>query len=139
MDESQIAALARFTHALLNHTSNLLVITSGVKDTLLNYLNKGVIPQAAWDRVAKEELQLTRISVNEARQLLIARLDTFFSPFEVLPEMATQRKADPLFPLSQPWFTQRVGELLEFRPREVICWAKVRWREEKEILEEMGG
>jgi len=139
MEESQLDALIRFIHALLDHTPNLLVVTSGVKNTLLKYLDRGVISQAAWDRIAAEELQLSRITAEEAKQLLTARLESFFGPFLTLPEVATKLKTDPLFPLSEPWFTQKIENLPRFRPREVISWAKVRWREEKESLEKKGG
>jgi hypothetical protein len=56
MEESQIHALTRFTHTLLDHTPNLLVVTSGVKETLLNFLNNKVITQAAWDRIAEDSI-----------------------------------------------------------------------------------
>ena len=50
VESDKIKPLARFLHALLDHASNLLVITSGVKQTLLDYKQEQIIPEAAWDR-----------------------------------------------------------------------------------------
>ncbi len=139
MDPPQITALSRFLHTLLDHTPNLLVVTAGLRTDLELYRREGVISPAAWDRLAQEEIAMRRINQEAAQQLLRARLDEFLAPFTALPELSRQRHNDPLFPLGRPWFAEQTRDQLTFRPRDVINWAKARWQEEQDKLEELGG
>ena len=81
LDPDKLKSLTQFLHALIDHASNLLVITSGVKQTLLAYHDDGVISEAAWDRIAQYKVELNRISPSDSRRVLEARLERFHEPF----------------------------------------------------------
>ena len=81
LDPDKLKPLCRFLHAVLDHTANLLVITSGVKQTLLRYREDDIIPEAAWDRIAQYKVELNRVHKGEARKILEARLQRFHDRF----------------------------------------------------------
>src|SRR5262249_21285637 len=56
LDEEQAAALARFLEALIDSSPNLLVVTAGVKDTLIGWHDTRIIQASAWDRLAQENI-----------------------------------------------------------------------------------
>ena len=62
LDHDKLKALARFLHALLDHASNMLVIVSGVKQTLLGFREDDIISEAAWDRIAQYKVDLPRVT-----------------------------------------------------------------------------
>src|SRR5262249_15080893 len=103
LDPEKLKPLARFLHALLDHASNLLVITSGVRQTLLEYCEQGVIPEAAWDRIAQYKVELRRVQRQEARRVLEARLERFHEPFIEVSEVHRRLQEDTLFPLGRAW------------------------------------
>ena len=51
----EIAALSRFCHALLDHATNLLVVTSGVPKEILDYKEQGSISSSSWERIARKK------------------------------------------------------------------------------------
>ena len=140
LTRGQLAALTQFLHPLIDHARNLLVVFSGVQQKILDYVREGVILRAAWERIAQDErgIQLNRIDGRQARQLLEARLERFLDPFIALPAVRQRVQEDILFPLGQAWFEERIGGLLEFRPRDVINWARDRWRQQQRRLLELG-
>lgn len=138
LNDEQVSALAAFLHLLIDHTPNLLAIVSGVKQSMVRFSEEGVIPEAAWDRIAHHRVELARISPAEARELLTARIEHFMRPFRQVPELAELRRRDPLFPLDEAWLTRRLGEQRELRPRDVILWARDRWEEQQDHLDQEG-
>lgn len=133
--ESQMHALARFTHGLIDHAHNLLVVTSGVQRDLLEYKQE-VIRSSSWDRIAQHQIGLTRIDPQMARKLLVARLKPFLrlDPTQESPLWLSEQ----LFPLGSGWFHRRVSNLVEVRPRDIIAWARVRWSDSRDAINERG-
>jgi hypothetical protein len=134
LDQDKIAALCRFLHALLDSAGNLLVVTSGVQQTLLRFQEDKVIQTSSWHRIAQEEIALGRISREDARRILEARLGKFMEPFQDLDEVAGRRASDPLFPLGTQWFDRRLHDLFDVHPRQVLSLASDRWSEQQRLL-----
>jgi hypothetical protein len=128
LDPEQVGALTRFLEALLDSAANLLVVTAGVKATLLDFRQAKVIQDSAWDRVAQVELSLQRITPAEARQLVRVRLDPFFQALADMPALQERREREPLFPLGEDWAEEFLGNKIEVRPRDVLSWAREGWR-----------
>ncbi len=139
LDEAQVRALTRFLHDLLDSSGNLLVVTTGVRQTVLGYLQRGVITETSWDRVGQFEVALGRLRREQGWELLRARLGPFLEPFRGLPEVEQKVRVDGLFPLGSAWFEGRLGDLIDFRPRDLIGWACERWGRLQEGLEATAG
>jgi hypothetical protein len=133
LDVDLVSALTAFLHALLDHADHMVVICSGVTTTM-DRLREEAISEAAWDRVAQYKVELQEVTADEARMLVERRLADLLDP---LPALDTRRAADPLFPLGQPWFKGRFGGL-QFRPRDVITWARDAWELAQVELEDGG-
>jgi hypothetical protein len=117
----------------------LLVITSGVKQTLLKYYEEQIIPEAAWDRIAQYRVELPRVRGHEARKILEARLERFHEPFHNIAEVHRHLLEDTLFPLGLGWLEAQLGDGLEFRPRHVLIWARDEWEAQQAELARLGG
>jgi hypothetical protein len=128
LDEEQVRSLSRFLHDLLDSAGNLLVVTTGVRQTLLSYQQQGVITETSWDRIGQFTVLLGRIGNAEGRALLAARLQRFLEPVNGLSEIVARRTEDSLFPLGSAWYEQRVEHLPDFRPRDLLTWAGERWQ-----------
>lgn len=139
LDDVQVRSLARFLHALLDHARNLLVVTSGVKESILEFKDTGVIPEASWDRLASRKIDLYRVPIESARQILCARLQPIQQRFQQVPELKKLLDAHELFPLSSKQFEHTFGESVEIRPRDVINWAREQWDHERAELQRKGG
>ena len=139
IDPDKLKTLSRFLHALLDHASNLLVIVAGVKQTMLSYQEDGVIKEAAWDRIAQYKVELKRISPSDARMILEARLERFHEPFLEVEAVRRHVHKDTLFPLGRPWMEGVLGDAIEFRPRDVLSWARDAWESEQAKLSRLGG
>jgi hypothetical protein len=137
MGGERVAALWQFLHGLLDVTGNVLVISSGVHETMLKFLTTRVVQTSSWDRLGQHELALSRINGDSARRVLQERLDKSLDPFLDVKEVADARRSDPLFPLGTRWFNKRIGEGLEFRPRDWISWAEQRWTSQQERIEQL--
>ena len=138
LDPEKLKPLARFLHALLDHAANLLIITSGVKQTLLSYRAEGVIPEAAWDRIAQYKVDLKRVSRGDSRKILEARLERFHEPFLEVEAVRRHLHEDTLFPLGRAWLEGQLGDGVEFRPRDVLTWARDAWEERQAEVIRMG-
>ena len=138
LDEAEIKALARFCHALLDQAPNLLLVTSGVQRELLDYVERTIIPTAAWERMNQETCQLSLIKSAQARQLLEVRLEPFFESFVSLPDIKARLAEDSIFPVGQRWLDAEFGDAVELKPRHVIAWARKRWQEQIERLRQIG-
>jgi hypothetical protein len=139
LDPDKLKPLARFLHALLDHAANLLLITSGVKQTLLEYRQDGTIPEAAWDRIAQYNVDLLRVPKPDARKILEARLERFHEPYLEVDEVRLRLHEDTLFPLGREWLEARIGDGVEFRPRDVLTWARDAWEERQAEVARVGG
>jgi hypothetical protein len=135
LDEEQVKALSRFLHDLLDSAGNLLVVTTGVKQTLLRFLQEGVITETSWDRIGQFEVALGRLRREQGWELLRARLLRFLQPFRGLKEIEERLREDPLFPLGGAWFDARLHDLVDFRPRDLLGWAYDRWRQLQDDLD----
>lgn len=138
LSDEQVQALSRFSHALIDHASNLLLVTSGVQQDLFEFHQEGIIREASWDRIAQYVIRLQRINATESRQLLETRLEGFFENFITLPPLKRHVTSDALFPLGHDWFEQRTEDSPEFRPRDIITWARGRWAEQRASIDVLG-
>lgn len=126
LEETQAAALSRFLHALLDAAPGLLLVTSGVRATLLKWKAAGVFTESTWNRIAQHEIELQRIDSRQAREIVRRRLEEFRAPFlNVVQEAAAD---DGMFPLGEAWAVQTLDEQLDLRPRDVLGWASQGWR-----------
>ena len=138
LGREQLKALCRCLHALIDHAVNLLVVVSGVKTSLLE-LREEVIPEAAWDRIADHKVEPKRIGPDEARRILEARLERFHDSFIGLGPVKDRLRDDTLFPLGREWLAARLGDGLEFRPREILMMARDAWEDQQASLARLGG
>jgi hypothetical protein len=141
LEAEQVTSLTQFLHPLIDHGRNLLVIMSGVQSKLLQFVKDGVILRAAWERIAQDErgIRLGRIPIEQARQILKARLDDFRAALAEIPTARAPFQEDDLFPLGSGWFESRTAELLDCRPRDIIHWARDRWRDQQRRIRDLGG
>jgi hypothetical protein len=139
LETDQIAALSRFLHALLDSAPNLFVVTTGVKATLLEFRETGVVRESAWDRLTQFEVTLQRITAPEGSRIVQARLDRFLAPFRDLDRIKILIQNDPHFPLGAGWFQEFLAGKPDIRPRDVITRAREGWRREQEKLRQAGG
>ncbi|MGK3998781.1 ATP-binding protein [Sorangium sp. So ce1024] len=139
LDPDAVRALMSYAHALLDRAKHLVVIVSGVKQSMLSLRTGEVIPAAAWDRIAERILELHMISPEEARAILEGRLDAALSGFHEIEEVIAARRRDRLFPLGSGWLEQRLDGVQELRPRDAILWARDRWEAQQDRLAAVGG
>ncbi len=139
LDNDQFAALSRFLEALLDSAPNLLVVTAGVRASLERWREHGVVQHSAWDRLAQFDLALQRLNVEQAAQLIRARLDPLLAPFANLEAVQRRRREDALFPLGNNWFRRQFHDRKDLRPRDVINWAREGWRAQQDELRRLGG
>jgi hypothetical protein len=139
LEEGQVKALSRFLHDLLDSAGNLLIVTTGVRQTLLTFLQRGVITETSWDRLGQFEIVLGRLRREQGRALMQARLQRFLAPYAGLEGVAERLQTDALFPLGTPWFEARVRDLPDFRPRDLIGWACEQWQRQQEELTAVAG
>lgn len=139
LEPGQAGALARFLHALLDSASNLFVVTSGVRATLMRWKDEGVIQQSTWDRLGQYEVELQRVGVSEARQIVQAYLQPLQERFLSLEPVKNLIQTDYLFPLGERWAREFLADKIDVRPRDVITWAREGWQREQQALEARGG
>ncbi|MBL8796006.1 MAG: hypothetical protein JNM56_19045, partial [Planctomycetia bacterium] len=132
LEPQQAGALARFLHALLDSSVNLLVVTSGLRQSLTDWLAAGVIQESTWHRLAQHEIQVQRIAPTEAARIVQDRLHAWQTPFMHLPPLRGLVQRDLLFPLGQTWEREFLDGKIEVRPRDVINWAREGWRREQD-------
>jgi hypothetical protein len=134
LETDQVSALARFLHDLIDSAGNLLVITSSVENTLQQLRARGIIPEPSWHRLAQFAVRLRFITPEQGRAILEERLRRFLEPFHDLPAVRNRLLQDPLFPLGAGWFADRLRDVTELRPRQIIDWARERWESRQEAL-----
>lgn len=139
LEPAQFRALARFLHALLDASTNLVVITAGVRETLLRWSDEKVIQTSSWDRLAQYPLELQRLSPAQSLPLLTVRLQPFLGPFAQVEEVRQRAQQDPYFPLGQAWVQDQLDSRIDFRPRDVLNGARLGWEQQQQLLAEKGG
>jgi hypothetical protein len=138
LDCDQVTALTAFLQALLDSGHNLCAIVSGVKDTMNKFRREGVISQACWDRLAQYKVELVKIGADEGRCIIEERVKRFMHPFRLLEQLKPLRERDGLFPLDRSWLDDCLKDVIEVRPRDIITWARDRWEEEQNRLNDLG-
>jgi hypothetical protein len=139
LDSDKLGPLSRFLHAILDRTRNLLIITSGVKESLLKSREEDVISEAQWDRIAEYKIELARVRTSDARKILEARLERFHEKFLGLETVRRHVHQDTLFPLGQDWLNSRFKDALEVRPRDILTWARDAWADQQSALTRLDG
>ncbi len=134
VERDHVLPLCQFLHALLDHAKNLLVIVSGVKQTLLGFREEAVISEASWDRLAQFKVEVKRVRAEDARHILEARLERFHEPFMGVNLVRERVMEDTLFPLGRSWFEKKVGDGIDFRPRDILTWARDAWMDHQMSL-----
>ena len=120
LDIDQAAALARFLAALLDCSTNLLVVVSGIQATLLQWRAHKVIQDSAWDRLAQFEIALQRICVTDGCSIVADRLQRFLKPDTQLEAVHQRLQEDYLFPLGKAWADEFLDNKVEVRPRDML-------------------
>lgn len=139
LEPEQFRALTRFLHALLDAAGNLVVVTAGVRDTLMQWTEAKVVQTSSWDRIAQHEIFLQRLSSLQARSLIAVRLEAFHKPFAQIEEIQKQVRGDSFFPLGEDWVRASLEGKTEYRPRDVLNQARWGWERQQEILADKGG
>jgi hypothetical protein len=139
LDADQAAALSRFLEAVIDSAPNLLVVTAGVQATLLRWREMKVFQDSAWDRLAQLEVPLHRLTPQEGRRIVAARLEKAVTPFVELEPVRLRLAEDDLFPLGRPWAEVFFRDKIHLRPRDAINGAREGWRREQESLRKLGG
>ena len=139
LDDEQAAALARFLEALIDSAPNLLVVMAGIQSSMLRWRELRVFQDSAWDRLAQFEIALHRLTPQESRRIIAARLEKITAPFVELPPVRQRRQEDDLFPLGQAWAEEFFRDRIDLRPREAIKGAFDGWQREQETLKIRGG
>ncbi len=135
----RVANLAAFGLKLLDQRQGLLLVTSGIKETVLAMRKDGVITEAQWDMMARVRIDLNLVSAPEARHILVERLRPIRSRAKSLSDIRAMLEGHALFPLGEKEFEERFGQSPEFRPRSVVAWADQNWQMEQQRLRELGG
>lgn len=131
----QIADVSRLLHDLNDRLRNALLVLSEVQSELMKLTDAAVIPQATWDRLSANKVEVQRVPVAQGRRILEARLEQFLTPFEGEAEVKRHAFADRLFPLGEAWFADRFKNLTDIRPRRMIDAARERWEELQKSLD----
>jgi hypothetical protein len=139
LDDDQAAALARFLEALIDSAPNLLVVTAGIQASLLRWREMKVIQDSAWDRLAQFEVHLLRLTPEESRRIVAARLKKVVQPFSQLEPVRQRSDEDALFPLGRTWADEFFRNKIHLRPREVLNSAREGWGRQQQALRKLGG
>ena len=132
LTEEQVQSWSATTHALLDICPGLLVVTSGVDDTFIEWTRQKLMPQSSWDRIRQFSIELSGIDADEARTMVQDRLRVSFDGLNALPEVKNLISQDGLFPLGESWARQTLLEPTgekksDLRPRSVINKAGSAW------------
>lgn len=139
LDDEQAATLSRFLEALIDSAPNLLVVTAGIKASLLRWRDMKVIQDSAWDRLAQFEVSLQRLTPEESRRIITARLEKVVKPFSRLESVRQRSHEDSLFPLGRTWADEFFQDKIDLRPREVLNSAREGWGQQQQALRKLGG
>ena len=137
LSDEKMTRLCSFLQVLLDASKNLLAITCGVQQTLVEMRDRSVFTEAAWHRIGGNSIALPSIDRNQARKLLEVRMQRFVEQLRQFPEVWSQVGTDGLFPLGSSWFAECFAEAPDYRPRKVVHLARERWEEQERRIGEM--
>jgi hypothetical protein len=103
LTEEQVQSWSATTHALLDICPRLLVVTSGVDDTFIEWTRQKLMPQSSWDRIRQFSINLSGIDADAARAMVQDRLRGSLARFDSLPQVHGLQERDSLFPLGESW------------------------------------
>ncbi len=139
LDADQVARLAKFLHVLLDRSKNLLLVVSGVQETLVKLAEQKVISTAAWQRIRQRDpINLPGIVIDQARKLLQVRMERPVESVRRFPEVWRKVQEDGLFPLGSRWFENSFKGQADIRPRKAVNLARERWQDQERRLAELG-
>jgi hypothetical protein len=138
LEPDQAGALARFLEALIDSAPNLLVVLAGIQASLLQWRDRKVIQDSAWDRLAQFEIDLHRIGRADAERIVASRLTSVIAPYHRLDGVSRPSFNDPLFPLGRRCLDDFFKSRIDARPREVINAARISWRRLQEDVQRVG-
>ena len=143
LTEEQVQSWSATTHALLDICPRLLVVTSGVDDTFIQWTRQKLMSQSSWDRIRQFSIHLSGIDASAARLMIQDRLQGSLVRFDSLTEVGDLRRRDTLFPLGKEWARQTLfdgsGEQKsDLRPRTIINQAGLAWDQQSHELKTRG-
>lgn len=144
LTEEQVRTWSLTTHALLDKCPHLLLVSSGVAETLIKWEERELVSEATWRwRIREFTVGLSGIGADLASKMVYDRLHRTLGPFAALTEVAEKRKLDWLFPIGQDWIKQTLlkedgQEKKDLRPRHVINQARATWERERQALIQEG-
>jgi len=138
LTEPQIRSLMRFLHALLDSSKHLIVVTSGITETMRSFLDRGIISEAQEHRIAEKSIQLPLVPQQQIRDLLAARLQPVRDRFRKVDGLAPFFDRHAYFPLPEKDYEEQFGSFPDVRPRQVLKWASDAWETERDRLLERG-
>ncbi len=143
LTEEQVQSWSATTHALLDICPRLLVVTSGVDDTFIQWTRQKLMSQSSWDRIRQFSIHLSGIDADAAQLMIQDRLQGSLTRFESLTEIGELRKRDTLFPLGSEWGRQTLFEASgeqksDLRPRTIINQAGLAWDQQSRELQKQG-
>jgi len=143
LTEEQVQSWSATTHALLDICPRLLVVTSGVDDTFIQWTRQKLMSQSSWDRIQQFSIHLSGIDADAARLMIQDRLQQSFARFDSLTEVCEQRQRDPLFPLGKAWARETLLDVSgeqksDLRPRTIINQAGLAWDQQSRELQKHG-
>jgi hypothetical protein len=135
LSEEQVRAWTAAAHGLLDLCPGLMLVCSGVDNTLYQWTQRGWVSPASWDdRIRQFSISLAGIHADEAQQMIRVRLQRSLSGFLDIPTVSAAIARDPDFPLGQSWLRQELTEAdgtprTDLRPRDVMNLAARRWEQ----------
>lgn len=143
LTEDQVQSWSATTHALLDTCPRLLIVTSGVDDTFIEWTRNRLMPQSSWDRIRQFSIGLSGIDADAARTMVKDRLQRSLSRFDPISDIHRFRQQDELFPLGKAWADDTLldanGEQKsDLRPRSIINRAGNGWDQESTSLSRLG-
>ena len=142
LTEDQVQSWSATTHALLDICPRLLVVTSGVDDTFIEWTRQKLVPQSSWDRIRQFSFNLSGIDAQASQMMIQDRLQRSLQRFGSLPEVAQRINQDSLFPLGRTWgakifYDQKGDPQADLRPRHIINQAGAAWDRESHKLAQL--
>jgi len=138
LDDEKVTALSAFLHVLIDHSRQLLVVVSGVRQSMLRLQAQQIVAEAAWDRLVQHRIELRAVDPAQARLLVQARVEQFAGPFRELGELRAAVSADSLFPLDDAWLSGWLGDQVDVRPRDALTAARDRWEQQQDRVQTAG-
>jgi len=144
LNEEQVRSWASVVHAMLDTIPHLLVVTSGVHETFLNWPRNNWVHAASWEpRIRQFSISLTGVTYGPCLEMVQQRLADSLTSFRDVPRIAEKRDSDSLFPIGNAWKLANLHddnseEKSDLKPRQVLSGAARAWAAEARKLREAG-